>query len=399
MSLTLTLILSLIQTQAKEKAKQIKKAAKKVYKKAKKAIKRAAKKLVEKAKQLKDHVVNKISSFARKHILPKAMKILIKLCPAKFRSIMKAMLPPLFKGDWRKAVVKGLTSPGALNYIPKQFHPLVKFAAPDLVYGKYKKLLATIISNMRGYVLEPLFAKFKVMMLTADCAMKNVLLPIVDADYHIAIKGAYKNAKGEVVAGGIRDAEAGPGCAANANMDSNWQGPLRFVITRKLISTGEVVCQFTHSSDAFVCNGGNSNCCSSWAHSSPRFTESTFDPKKQVTGHDCKAWYLGALAATQALIGFATSSTVNNHMKYCNKDDCDRGEYCTQKACDENSMGVKNDKCKWIKNEVRWTTRRRLLIERSGYCAGSVGKGVNKVVDADSPPGPRADDDPYKLKP
>jgi hypothetical protein len=175
--------------------------------------------------------------------------------------------------------------------------------------------------------------------------------------------------------------EEGPGCEHTKRGDAH--GPMRFVIKRKhrpKVGEHKVVCQFSVSVDMFMCAGAPWNCCAPWAHNYPRFTTSDYKPQEQTTGHDCKNWYVNTLIAANAIIGVTASMQVNTQMKYCNKDDCDRGEYCNKATCDSNKLKVK-DKCRWVEKRDRWHGRRRVNTEARGYCGGSLAKGITKQPD------------------
>ena len=90
-----------------------------------------------------------------------------------------------------------------------------------------------------------------------------------------------------------------------------------------------------------ACDKREWSCCQGRIWNTPRHYSTTYKPFLQVKGHNCKRWYIGALAVVNSITGMGGTLFNNLKIRNCLTDDCNAPEMCDQKRCGASGS------CKW----------------------------------------------------
>lgn len=315
--------------------------------------------------------VKKLGGRAKSFFITKAIKIISRVVPRKFRRMVKAMLPEMAKGNVKKAIAAAspLITKLILSFIPKKavYRPTVKYLAPYYLKGKPKTGTMQFLQHIRSVLLYNIVRGANNIPIFVDCKIKQFALPLVDFDYDIKPTALWPKIHG-------------PGCCINPNKSSNFldsrkgcpnthrglhksSGPFKIKLSRLLRRTGKEVCSFTFTGDSFYCHNRHMNCCSNWAYSQPRFTTSDYQPSNQQPGHNCKAWYLSSLQLLQALwtVGTAASHIQTMIWAKCFSEQCESSNNCSPRKCNQNPH------CHWS-NTKRPDNGKTWRTEKVGWC-------------------------------
>jgi len=347
--------------------------AKERIKKAKAAVIKGAKKAISTVKRsvvsAVNHVKSKLTGLFMKHIVPKAIKLIVRLSPAKYRAVVRKMAPHIMRGHLKRAIFAA--APILVRFLPVKYRPIAKVAIPSLIKGKIKKTAITVLARIRSLFLENLFAtKYKVPILSAECALTRFVLPLVSMDYRVQVRqNSMSNDRTYILSNGKIVSKSGTKhrrCSTDAECRANPKacrqdphtcfhdkckipgasqtgadyGSFSIRVDRDL-PNGKNVCSFNFVADSFYCMNRQQNCCRSWAYQQPRFTNTQYQPALQTKGHDCKRWYLAVSAIAQSLWSIQASIWHTSEMALggCYQEGCKMK--CNPTACNSKS------RCKW----------------------------------------------------